>query len=185
MDMLSFRNLADAGGPGFSEAQAEAVAAEYKIKDLDDKGEPIERAGRLADHFPAPFANELAAAAANGVAPPDMSMLAKARSYPARLPLVRVRLLHAVSGAGSGLHRGAPEGLRGPAARLQAAGGRSLQRIFPGPQHRDAAAAAGRAGDVRRRLAADHGAVLQGRRRLPDVGGRAAAGCSASASASR
>ena len=59
MDMLSFRNLADAGGPGFSEAQAAAVAAEYKIKDLDDQGNPIERAGRLADHFPAPFANEL------------------------------------------------------------------------------------------------------------------------------
>ena len=37
------------GGPGFSEAQAAAVAAEYKIKDLDDKGEPVERAGRLAD----------------------------------------------------------------------------------------------------------------------------------------
>ena len=64
--MLSFRNLADAGRPRLSEAQAAAVAAEYKIKDLDDQGEPIERAGRPADHFPSPFANELAAKAANG-----------------------------------------------------------------------------------------------------------------------
>ena len=48
MDMVSFRNLADVGGPGFSEAQAEAVAAEYKIKDLDDQGNQIERAGRPA-----------------------------------------------------------------------------------------------------------------------------------------
>jgi cytochrome c1 len=86
MDMLTFGNLADAGGPGFSEGQAEAVAAEYKIKDLDDKGEPTERAGRLADHFPAPFPNALAAAAANGVAPPDMSTLAKARSYSRGFP---------------------------------------------------------------------------------------------------
>jgi ubiquinol-cytochrome c reductase cytochrome b/c1 subunit len=86
MDMLSFRNLADAGGPGFSEAQAEAVAAEYKVKDLDDLGNPIERAGRLADHFPAPFANELAAKATHGVAPPDMSTLAKARSYSRGFP---------------------------------------------------------------------------------------------------
>jgi len=86
MDMLTFGNLADAGGPGFSEGQAEAVAAEYKIKDLDDKGEPTERAGRLADHFPAPFANALAAAAANGVAPPDMSTLAKARTYSRGFP---------------------------------------------------------------------------------------------------
>jgi cytochrome c1 len=86
MDMLSFRNLSDAGGPGFSEAQAEAVASEYKVKDLDDLGNPIERAGRLADHFPAPFANELAAKATHGVAPPDMSTLAKARSYSRGFP---------------------------------------------------------------------------------------------------
>jgi ubiquinol-cytochrome c reductase cytochrome b/c1 subunit len=86
MDMVSFRNLADTGGPGFSEAQAEAVAADYKIKDLDDLGNQIERAGRLADHFPAPFANELAAKATHGVAPPDMSTLAKARSYSRGFP---------------------------------------------------------------------------------------------------
>jgi ubiquinol-cytochrome c reductase cytochrome b/c1 subunit len=87
MEMLTFGNLADAGGPGFSEVQAEAVASEYKIKDLDDKGEPTERAGRPADHFPSPFANELAAKAANGgVAPPDMSTLAKARSYSRGFP---------------------------------------------------------------------------------------------------
>ena len=87
IDMLSFRNLSDVGGPGYSEAQAEAVAAEYKVKDLDDLGNPIERAGRLADHFPAPFANELAAKATHGVAPPDMSTLAKARGYQRGFPL--------------------------------------------------------------------------------------------------
>jgi cytochrome c1 len=86
IDMLSFRNLADPGGPGFSEAQAEAVAAEYKIKDLDDQGNQIERAGRLADHFPSPFANEQAAKTTYGVAPPDMSTLAKARSYSRGFP---------------------------------------------------------------------------------------------------
>ena len=87
LDMVSFRNLADPGGPGFSEAQAEAVAAEYKVKDIDDLGNPVERAGRLADHFPAPFANELAAKATHGVAPPDMSTLAKARGYQRGFPL--------------------------------------------------------------------------------------------------
>ena len=86
LDMVSFRNLADPGGPGFSEAQAEAVAAEYKIKDLDDQGNQIERAGRLADHFPAPFANELVGTATYGVSPPDMSTLAKARSYSRGFP---------------------------------------------------------------------------------------------------
>ena len=87
MSLVSFRNLAEAGGPGFSEAQAAAVAAEYKIKDLDDKGEAIERAGRPADTFPSPFANDRAAAAANGgVAPPDFSTLAKARTYERGFP---------------------------------------------------------------------------------------------------
>jgi ubiquinol-cytochrome c reductase cytochrome b/c1 subunit len=86
MELLSFRNLADPGGPGFTEAQVAALAAEYKIKDVDDKGEPIERAGRPADHFPSPFPNTKAAAAANGVAPPDMSTLAKARTYQRGFP---------------------------------------------------------------------------------------------------
>jgi ubiquinol-cytochrome c reductase cytochrome b/c1 subunit len=87
LNLLSFRNLADRGGPGFSDAQVKQIASEYKIKDLDDQGNPIERAGRPADHFPAPFPNELAAKAANGgVAPPDMSTLAKARSYERGFP---------------------------------------------------------------------------------------------------
>jgi cytochrome c1 len=87
MDLLSFRNLSDAGGPGFTEEQAAAIAADYRVKDIDDQGSAIERAGRPADHFPAPFANELAAKAANGaVAPPDMSTLAKARSYSRGFP---------------------------------------------------------------------------------------------------
>ena len=86
MNFVSFRNLADPGGPGFTEAQAAAVAADYKIKDVDDKGQPIERAGRPADYFPAPFPNAAAAAATYGVAPPDMSTLAKARGYTRGFP---------------------------------------------------------------------------------------------------
>jgi cytochrome c1 len=87
IQMLTFRNLADRGGPGFSEEQAAAVASEYKIKDIDDRGEPTERTGRPADTFPPPFANELAAKAANGgTAPPDMSTLAKARTYQRGFP---------------------------------------------------------------------------------------------------
>jgi ubiquinol-cytochrome c reductase cytochrome b/c1 subunit len=87
LSLLSFRNLADPGGPGFSEAQVKQIASEYKIKDLDEQGNSVERAGRPADRFPAPFPNELAAKAANGgVAPPDMSTLAKARGYTRGFP---------------------------------------------------------------------------------------------------
>jgi ubiquinol-cytochrome c reductase cytochrome b/c1 subunit len=87
LELLAIRTLAAPGGPGFSAAQVAALASDYKIKDLSDTGEPIERAGRPADHFPSPFPNELAARAANGgVAPPDMSTLAKARSHPRGFP---------------------------------------------------------------------------------------------------
>lgn len=87
LELLSFRNIADDGGPGYTPAQAAAVAAEYKIKDTDDQGNAIERPGRPADYFPSPFANENAARAANGGAvPPDMSVLAKARTYERGFP---------------------------------------------------------------------------------------------------
>ncbi len=88
LSMIAFRNLADPGGPEFSMAQAQSVAAEYKIKDgPNDQGEMFERPGRLADYFPPPFANEQAARASNGGAlPPDMSVLAKARTYERGFP---------------------------------------------------------------------------------------------------
>jgi ubiquinol-cytochrome c reductase cytochrome b/c1 subunit len=90
MNLMHFRNLADPGGPGFSLAQATAVAADYKVQDgPNDAGEMFERPGRIADKFPAPFANEQAARAANGGAlPPDLSLIAKARSYERGFPAV-------------------------------------------------------------------------------------------------
>ncbi|RMD64331.1 MAG: cytochrome c1, partial [Alphaproteobacteria bacterium] len=46
----------------------------------DDEGEMFERPGRPSDHFPSPFPNPQAAAAANnGATPPDLSLMAKAR----------------------------------------------------------------------------------------------------------
>ncbi|BAF89497.1 MULTISPECIES: cytochrome c1 [Azorhizobium] len=79
---LYFRNLAQEGGPHFSEAQAKAVASEYQITDgPNDQGEMFQRPGRLSDHWPAPFPNDQAARVANGGAlPPDLSVIAKARA---------------------------------------------------------------------------------------------------------
>lgn len=85
---LAFRNLMEPGGPGFSEAQARALAAAAKVpaepndkgETTDDKGAPLMRSATLADHFPSPFPNEQAARANNGGAlPPDLSMIVKAR----------------------------------------------------------------------------------------------------------
>jgi ubiquinol-cytochrome c reductase cytochrome c1 subunit len=87
LQLVAFRNLADPGGPGFSEAQVKALAATYKIKDgPNDAGEMFERPGRPSDYFPWNFANEQAAKAALGAAPPDMSLLAKARTYERGFP---------------------------------------------------------------------------------------------------
>lgn len=86
LNLVSFGNLADKGALGYSKAQVTALAADYKIKDINDNGEAIERNGRPADKFPSPFANSLAAAALHGKAPPDFSLLAKARSYERGFP---------------------------------------------------------------------------------------------------
>ena len=83
LKLLSFRNLADPGGPGFTEAQAATIAATFQVTDgPNDEGQMFQRAGKISDYFPAPFANDQAARAAlGGKLPPDMSDLAKARSY--------------------------------------------------------------------------------------------------------
>lgn len=88
LNLIAFRDLSAPGGPAFSDSQVKALAASYKIKDgPNDSGEMFERPGRPADHFPPPFPNEQTAAAAFGTAPPDMSDLAKARTYPRPFPL--------------------------------------------------------------------------------------------------
>jgi ubiquinol-cytochrome c reductase cytochrome c1 subunit len=80
MKLLSFRNLADKGGPNFSEEQVKSLAATFKVQDgPNTKGEMFERDGLPSDRFPSPYANPEAAAAANGAVPPDLSLITKAR----------------------------------------------------------------------------------------------------------
>jgi ubiquinol-cytochrome c reductase cytochrome b/c1 subunit len=88
LSYIAFRNLGDPGGPGYSEAQVKSFAAGYKIKDgPNDQGEMFDRPGRPADYFPSPFPNEQAARASNGgAAPPDLSLVAKSRSYERGFP---------------------------------------------------------------------------------------------------
>jgi cytochrome c1 len=88
VNLLAFRNLGQAGGPGFSQGQVKALAATFKIKDgPNDAGDMFEREGRPADRWPSPFPNKQAAAAANGGAlPPDFSVIAKARTYARDFP---------------------------------------------------------------------------------------------------
>ena len=82
MKYLSYRNLSEKGGPEFSIEQAKAIAANFEVTDgPNDDGEMFERSAKLSDKFVMPYANVKEAQAANGGAyPPDMSVLAKARS---------------------------------------------------------------------------------------------------------
>ena len=78
---LYYRNLAEPGGPMFSEGQAKAIAAGFTTIDgPDDEGEMFERPAELADHVVSPFPNDAAAAVSNGGAvPPDLSLITKSR----------------------------------------------------------------------------------------------------------
>ncbi|MGO4129366.1 cytochrome c1 [Inquilinus sp. YAF38] len=77
MHLMSYRDLT---GLGFNADEVKAIAAEYKVADTNDAGEPIERTALPSDKFHNPFPNDKAAAAANGgKLPPDLSLMAKAR----------------------------------------------------------------------------------------------------------
>ncbi len=82
MKLVSFRNLAEAGGPGFTPEQVKALAATFTVKDGPDaNGEMFDRPGFPSDRFPSPFPNEPAARVANGGAlPPDLSLITKGRA---------------------------------------------------------------------------------------------------------
>ncbi len=80
MKFVAFRNLADKGGPGFTDEQVKTLAKTFNISDVNDAGEAKVRKGMPSDYFPSPFANDGAAKAANGGAlPPDLSLITKAR----------------------------------------------------------------------------------------------------------
>ena len=82
MKYLSYRNLSEKGGPEFSVEQVKAIASSFEVTDgPNEDGDMFVRPAKLSDKFLMPYENEKAAQAANGGAyPPDMSVLAKARS---------------------------------------------------------------------------------------------------------
>ncbi len=86
LNLLSFRHLS---GLGYSDAQVTQIASDWLFKVQDgpnDQGEMFERAARPADRFPQPWPNENAARVRYNAVPPDMSVIAKARTYERGLP---------------------------------------------------------------------------------------------------
>ena len=81
MDLLSYRNLIEEGGPEFSKEQAKAMAAMFEVEDgPNEDGEMYMRPAILSDYFVSPWENKQQARVANGGAyPPDLSVIVKAR----------------------------------------------------------------------------------------------------------
>ena len=80
LKLVSFRDLKELG---YNEAEIKKIASDWKaqVPSINpDTGEASTRKALPSDNFPAPFANEVAARAANNNAlPPDLSLMTKAR----------------------------------------------------------------------------------------------------------
>jgi ubiquinol-cytochrome c reductase cytochrome c1 subunit len=80
LKLVSFRDLK---GLGYNEAEIKKIASDWKTQvptTNPDTGEDTTRKALPSDPFPPPFANEIAARAANNNAlPPDLSLITKAR----------------------------------------------------------------------------------------------------------
>ena len=76
--LVAFRDLTQLG---YNEAEVKAIAKGFQVPGVDpNTGEVNTRPGLATDYFPKPFANDIAARAANNNAvPPDLSLMAKAR----------------------------------------------------------------------------------------------------------
>lgn len=79
---ISYRNLAQPGGPEFPEEAVKALAASAQVEDgPDDTGAMFKRPGLLSDRLPKIYANEKEARSIhNGAYPPDLSLMARARN---------------------------------------------------------------------------------------------------------
>ena len=80
LKLVAFRDLKEIG---YSDAEVKAIATQWVVEQPSinpDTGEPATRKNVPSDRFPSPFANEIAARAANNNAlPPDFSLITKAR----------------------------------------------------------------------------------------------------------
>jgi ubiquinol-cytochrome c reductase cytochrome c1 subunit len=82
--LLAFRNLEEEGGPGFSEEQVKALAAEYTVN--DPEAPEGTRKGLPSDRWPGTGQSDADQIAAFGIVPPDLSVMAKARAIASPFP---------------------------------------------------------------------------------------------------
>jgi ubiquinol-cytochrome c reductase cytochrome c1 subunit len=140
---LYFRNLVQPGGPAFPEAAVKSLAANnYQVENVpDEQGKVGKRPANLADAFPPPFPNEQAARyAQNGALPPDLTLMARARSIDTGAPFYRVPdvmlrdILSGYQEGGADYIYAYLRGFTEPPAGMKMADFMNYNTVFPGHQ---------------------------------------------------
>ncbi len=89
MKLMYYRNLAQPGGPEYTEEEVKALIADVEVpagpddegNTRNEDGELLTRPAKLFDRFVSPYENDNQARAANnGALPPDLSVIVKARA---------------------------------------------------------------------------------------------------------
>jgi cytochrome c1 len=144
MKRLSFRNLAEPGGPEFQTDALKALAAGWPNKIVDgpnDEGKMFERVPLLSDPILGPFKNEKEARYANnGAYPLDLTLIAKARTIEPTAPwythifLMLKDILSGYQEAGPDYLYALLTGYVDPPKGFQLADGMNYNSHFPGHQ---------------------------------------------------
>jgi ubiquinol-cytochrome c reductase cytochrome c1 subunit len=128
--LLAFRNLSQHGGPGFTEGQVKALAAEYEIQDPEAEGGV--RPGVPADRWPAQM-SEADAISSFGVVPPDFSVIAKARGVSSPFPWWILNYIIGYSEGGPDYIHALLTGYRDPPPEgAEIPEGKFYNEVFPG-----------------------------------------------------
>jgi ubiquinol-cytochrome c reductase cytochrome c1 subunit len=140
---LTFRNLAQPGGPEFPEAGVKSLAADkYKVDaEPNEQGKIVQRPAAITDHIPSPYKNEQEARASQpgGALPPDLSLITKARGIESHAPFYMVPLTMLRDIASAYQEGGADyvyaylTGYKEPPAGVKAPDGMNYNTAFPAP----------------------------------------------------
>jgi cytochrome c1 len=139
---ISYRNLAQPGGPAFPLASVQALAASAKVTDgPGDDGKMFQRPGRTADPLPRIYQNEQEARSIhNGAYPPDLSLMARARNTENHAawyihPFLMLRdVVNSYQEGGADFIYALMRGYTNPPANFKLADGMHYNGAFPGHQ---------------------------------------------------
>ncbi len=127
--LLALRNLAEDGGPEYSAAQVKALAATYTVADPDATGGS--RPGIPSDRWPGPPQSAADLKATFGVIPPDMSVLAKARTVEDKFPFWVINYFTTYSEGGPDYIHALLNGYSDPPAGFTLPAGKYYNKVFP------------------------------------------------------